>query len=160
MTLIKDRAIAPDPWRHADADGPLPEGDVIVPLRRFVAEREALFGRPGRIGVRLEPDDDPQTLAADLDRLAVVALAFPKFTDGRAYSHARILRERLGFAGEIRAVGDVLRDQLLPMARCGFDAFELRADKDAHDALIAFEEFSVFFQPATADPVASKRASA
>jgi uncharacterized protein (DUF934 family) len=156
MTLIRGRAIVADAWCYA-AEGPLPDADVIVPLARFVAEREALLARP-RLGVRLEPGDDPQVIAADLDRLDLIALAFPKFTDGRAYSHARLLRDRYGFRGELRAVGDVLRDQLLAMARCGFDAFELRADRDAKDALAAFDEFSVFYQPATA--VAPRGASA
>lgn len=150
MTLIKDRAIIEDPWRHAAADGPLPDGDVIVPLARYLAERDVLLARGGRLGVRLEPADDPAAIAPDLPRLDVVALAFPRFTDGRAFSHARLLRERHGYRGEVRAVGDVLRDQLLQMARCGFDAFELRPDKDPDDALAAFDDFSVVYQPATA----------
>lgn len=144
--LIKNLALVADPWREAAAEGPLPDGDVIVPLARFTAEREALLAREGRLGVRLSPDDDPAALAGDLGHLDLVALAFPRFTDGRAYSQARLLRELLGFAGELRAVGDVLRDQLLLMARCGFDAFELRADKDPDDALGAFADYSVAYQ--------------
>jgi uncharacterized protein (DUF934 family) len=153
--LIKNLTLVADAWREA-TEGPLPEGDVIVPLARFAVERDALLARDGRLGVRLGPDDDPAGLAGDLARLDLIALSFPKFTDGRAYSQARLLRERLGFAGELRAVGDVLRDQLLLMARCGFDAFELRADKDPDDALGAFADYSVAYQ-APAAPAPSGR---
>lgn len=156
--LVKDRALVEDPWRYADADGALPDGDVIVPYARFRAEREALLARNGGLGVRLAPDDDPAAIAGDLDRLGVIALGFPKFTDGRAYSQARLLRERLGFKGELRAVGDVLRDQLLLMKRSGFDAFELRADKDAGVALTAFDDYSVAYQRGPAGAGLKRRA--
>jgi uncharacterized protein (DUF934 family) len=105
----------------ADAQD-IPAGDVVVSLKRFMAEGEALLG--GRaVGVRLESDQAVEDLAYDLPRIAVVALVFPKFLDGRAYSAARLLRERYGFTGQIRAVGDVLREQALHMVRCGIDAF-------------------------------------
>jgi uncharacterized protein (DUF934 family) len=97
---------------------------VVLPFARFQREGEGLLGQGVRVGVRLEPDQRVEGLAYDLPRLALVALAFPKFRDGRAYSAATLLRERYRFAGEVRAVGDVLRDQALLMLRCGFDAFE------------------------------------
>jgi uncharacterized protein (DUF934 family) len=99
------------------------QGDVIVSLKRFLAEGEALSaGR--KVGVVVQPGESVEDLAYDLPRLAVIALAFPKFRDGRAYSSARLLRDRYHYAGEIRAVGDVLQEQALDMVRCGFDAFE------------------------------------
>jgi uncharacterized protein (DUF934 family) len=101
-----------------------PKGDVIVSVTRFQAEGEALFADGRDIGVRVEAGEDVDVLAYDLARISLVALVFPGFRDGRAYSSAQILRERYGFKGEVRAVGDVLREQALFMLRCGFDAFE------------------------------------
>ena len=115
-------AWAEDHFTALADEEPVPPGDVIVSLARFMAEGEALLA--GRaVGVRLESDQAVEDLAYDLPRLAVVALAFPKFLDGRAYTAARLLRERYGFKGEVRAVGEVLREQALHMVRCGFDAF-------------------------------------
>jgi uncharacterized protein (DUF934 family) len=116
--------LAEDGFLAIEDDAAAPEGDVIVSFARFQADAGALLGRSGAIGVRVEPDQSIDDLAYDLPRIAVVALAFPKFKDGRAYTSARLLRERYGFAGEIRAVGDVLREQASFMVRCGFDAFE------------------------------------
>jgi uncharacterized protein (DUF934 family) len=116
---------------------PAPPGDVIVSLKRFMAEGEGLLsGR--RVGVRIEPDEAVEDLVYDLPRLAVAALAFPKFLDGRAFTSARLLRERYGFRGEIRAVGEVLREQAFHMLRCGFDAFAPTdgSDPDAWDAAV------------------------
>ncbi|ADG09747.1 DUF934 domain-containing protein [Caulobacter segnis] len=109
----------------ADEDA-LPEsGDVILSLARFEAEGDALLASNSRrVGVRIEPDQEVEVLAYDLPRLAVVALAFPKYRDGRAYTSARLLRERFGYQGQVRAVGDVLQEQAGFMVRCGFDAFE------------------------------------
>jgi uncharacterized protein (DUF934 family) len=117
-------------------------------LQRWRRDRELLLGAGARIGVRLAPDCDLAVLAGDLAHIELIALEFPKFTDGRAISLARLLRSRYGFGGEIRAVGDVLRDQLQFMERCGFDAFELRADQDARAALDSLCDFTVFYQPA------------
>jgi uncharacterized protein (DUF934 family) len=115
---------AEDPFTLVSDDEGTPPGDVIVSLARFRAEGEQLAGQCRAVGVRLAAGEAPEALAPALDRLALVALEFPKFRDGRAYSAARLLRERLGFQGELRAVGDVLRDQAFQMVRCGFDAFE------------------------------------
>jgi uncharacterized protein (DUF934 family) len=127
-TLIKlqaERAIlANDAFTHVDDDQSLPPGDVIISLTRFQADGERLLGEGRAVGVRLEPNEEAEALAYDLPRLALVALAFPKFRDGRQYSNGRVLRERFGFKGELRAVGDVLREQAGFMVRCGFDAFE------------------------------------
>ena len=102
----------------------VPQGaDVIVSLTRLKVEGEALLTSGVQVGVQIEPAEAVEDLASFLPRLAVVAVAFPKFRDGRAYTSATLLRERLGFGGEVRAVGDVLREQAGFMLRCGFDAF-------------------------------------
>jgi uncharacterized protein (DUF934 family) len=102
--------------------------------------------------VVLEPGDDPGALAGSLERLTVVAVNFPKFGDGRGYSIARLLRERYGYRGELRAVGQVARDNLYFMAQCGFDAFQLRAGEDPEEALAAFNDFSEAYQASVARP--------
>ncbi len=152
-SVIKNRAISEDRWRHLADDAELPSGPVIVSLARWRREPATLRERGEPVGVRLPNTVNVADLAADLPALALVALEFPKFTDGRAYSQARLLRERYGYRGEIRAVGDVLRDQLRFMARSGFDAFELRADRNLEDALEAFDEFSDSYQPAADQPL-------
>ena len=105
-------------------DAEVPAGDVILRLTRFQADGEGLLGEGRRVGVRVAPDEPVEALAYDLPRLAVICLVFPKFRDGRHYSAARVLRERLGFKGELRACGDVLLEQAPFMIRCGFDSFE------------------------------------
>ena len=105
-------------------DQDLPAGDVIISLARFQSDGERLLSEGRKVGVRLTAAEEVEALAYDLPRIAVVALEFPKFRDGRAYTNARLLRERLGFKGQVRAVGDVLREQAGFMVRCGFDAFE------------------------------------
>ena len=152
-SVIKNRQIVEDRWQAVGDEDELPAGPVIVPLTRWLRERAALLARGGPLGVRLPNTADLADLAADLSVLEVVALEFPKFADGRAYSQARLLRERHGYRGEIRAVGDVLRDQLFFMVRSGFDAFELRADRGLEDALAAFGEFSTSYQPAADQPL-------
>ena len=131
--LIKDRALADDRYvlvREAATLADVPASPAIVPLALWRAERGALLAR-GDVGVLLGPTDDPAAVAEDAAALPVIAVDFPKFTDGRGYSIARLLRDRYGYTGELRAVGDVLRDQLFALSQCGFDAFALRADRDA-----------------------------
>lgn len=151
-SVIKHRRIVEDRWQHLADEAELPAGPVIVSLARWQRERAILLKRGEPVGVRLPNTADVADLAADLPLLEVVALEFPKFADGRAHSQARLLRERYGYQGELRAVGDVLRDQLFFMARNGFDAFELRADRSLEDALKAFDEFSESYQPAADQP--------
>jgi uncharacterized protein (DUF934 family) len=153
-TLIKQRRIAADEWRVVGLpDEPLPDplpaqGDLIVPLAVWRGQQAALLGRQGRTGVWLEPSEDPAVLFAAGPIPELVAVRFPAFTDGRGYSSARLLRERHGFRGELRAIGDVLKDTLADLARCGFDAFALRDDQDAEAALAAFGEFTEAYQAA------------
>jgi uncharacterized protein (DUF934 family) len=135
---------------------------VLVSLALWLDEIRCWDEVPGRIGVLLRGDDDPKLLVPDLARLAVIAIDFPRFSDGRGYSIARLLRSRYGFRGEMRAVGDVLRDQLFYLKRVGFDAFELRGDQDAAAAVSALQDFSDGYQ-ATADqplPLFRRRAAA
>jgi len=157
--IIKDRGIASDPWRLLEraADGHLPAvpqfGDLIVPLALWRAQRDALRIRPGRIGVWLNPDEDPGLIAEDLPLFGVVAVSFPKLVDGRGYSTARLLRERYGYRGELRAIGDVQRDQLGFMSKCGFNAFALRAGENPQEALAAFGEFREAYQSTVERPL-------
>lgn len=146
-SLIRNRAlVADDSWLHLGDDDPAPEtGDVTVTWQRWQAERDELGRRDGRLGVRLDGDFPVEELDTLLDRPLIV-VHFPAFKDGRCYSHARLLRTRHDYDGEIRATGDVLRDQLAYMERCGINAFEVREDRAAEDALQAFDEFSVDYQ--------------
>jgi uncharacterized protein (DUF934 family) len=116
--------LAEDPFTSVADDREIPPGDVIISLARFQEHGDRLLSEGRSVGVRLESSEEIEALAYDLPRLAVVALAFPKFGDGRAYTSARLLRERYAFKGEVRAVGDALREQAGFMVRCGFDAFE------------------------------------
>ena len=138
MPLIKNGRIADEDWAFAPDDAPLGDGQVSVTLARFKAEREDLLGRNVPLGVRLSPDDDPHDLADDLDRLSLIEVSFPKYVDGRGYSQAQLLRRRLGYKGELRAIGDVLRDQALLMVRSGFDSVALtNTDHEGFAAAIA-----------------------
>lgn len=117
-------ALVEDPFTTTADDESLPPGDVIISLTRFQAEGERLLGEGRSVGVRLGSNEEVEALAYDLPRISVVALEFPKFRDGRAFTSAHLLRSRLGFTREVRAVGDVFREQAGFMVRCGFDAFE------------------------------------
>ncbi len=158
-TLIKERRIVADNWRRLERGpkGELPEaptqGDVVVPLALWLARREAFLAYPGRLGVWLDANEGPEAIAGDLGRFALVAVNFPKFGDGRGYSIARLLRERYGYKGELRAIGDVLHDHLHFMKQCGFDAFLLRDDQDAQEALAALDTFSEGYQTSALRPV-------
>jgi uncharacterized protein (DUF934 family) len=148
MALIKANELVADEFAHVADGAELPaHGPVLIGLERWQAEREALLARGTALGVRLRSDQSPELLASDLPRLALVALEFPKFRDGRAYSYARILRERYGYEGEIRAVGDVLMEQLLFMVRTGFDAFEIESEDPLGQFRTALGDFSVWYQP-------------
>ena len=156
--IIVDRRIVEDLWQLVEPDGAIPQdGDVIVVLATWLAQRAALATRNGRTGVWLEPGDEPGMLAGDIATLPVIAVHFPQFTDGRGYSTARLLRQRYGFKGELRAIGDVLRDQLFQMRRVGFNAFALKDGRNIEDALGAFNDFSDAYQSAVDLPAPSYR---
>lgn len=118
----------------------------LIKDRRIVAQ-------PSPPELTLEPADDPAAFAERLAQLRVVAVRFPKFADGRGYSVGRLLRERHGYQGELRAVGEVARDHLQLLAQCGFDAFELREGEDVQDALGAFDDLSESYQATAAQPL-------
>jgi len=153
--LIKNGAIIEDRWtllREAASAKDLPSTAVIVPLSLWLSDRDALRARAD-VGVWLKPDDDPDALAVDCTELRLIAVDFPQFSDGRGYSTARLLREKYAFTGELRAIGDVLRDQLYYLAQCGFNAFAVRADRDFEDALKGLSDFSENYQTTWAHPV-------
>lgn len=151
MALLKDGVVVRDPWIAVADDEALPAvGPVVVSLERWRKQRDELVARGDPLGTRLRSDESPAAIAADLGCFALIALEFPIFKDGRAFSYARLLRERYGYRGELRAVGNVLLEQLLFMHRCGFDAFELGSEHPVDDFVTATQEISVFYQP-TAD---------
>jgi uncharacterized protein (DUF934 family) len=157
--IIKGMTVISDPWQRLDrgSDGSLPpvppSGDIIVPLALWQSLREELLARPGRLGIWLDSHEDPAAIAEDLRLLGVVAVWFPKVGDGRGYSIARLLRERYGWSGELRAFGDIWRDQLFLLAGCGFDAFQLREGENLHAALGALGEFSETYQGSARQPL-------
>ncbi|GGE30650.1 oxidoreductase [Agaricicola taiwanensis] len=149
MSLIKDDRKVADIFTRIDNDAAMPEsGSVLVTAERLEAEWEALASRADPVGV-IWPNNRPVVdLAPYLSGLAVVALVFPIFRDGRAYTQARHLRERHGYAGELRATGNVLRDQFLMMHRAGFDAFEVTKPGDDDAFTEALRRYTMFYQPA------------
>ncbi|MAN45281.1 MAG: DUF934 domain-containing protein [Alphaproteobacteria bacterium] len=159
MPLIKHGAEIDDIWAYVPDEADLsPGGCITVSLARFRSERDILLARNTDIGVRLAPEDDPHELEDFLDRLQLIEISFPKYTDGRGYSQAQLLRRRFNYAGELRAVGHVLRDQIFYMNRSGFDAYET-ARADLHQVLEALNEYTEVYQPAAAGqvPVFRKR---
>jgi uncharacterized protein (DUF934 family) len=157
--IIKGREVVADDWsvlRLDESDDAatftVPEGKIIVPLAVWLAQREQLAARAD-VGVWIAPDESADAIKADFDKFGVVAVDFPKFTDGRGYSIAYNLRKRLGYQGELRAIGDVLRDQLFQMYRCGFNAYATRQDRNIHDALKGLTVFSETYQASVDNPL-------
>ncbi|WP_339832210.1 DUF934 domain-containing protein [uncultured Parvibaculum sp.] len=149
MQLIRNGKFVADDYTTVADDDALPAGAVIVSLERWQKERGELAARNTPLGVRLKSGQEPSAIADDLDKLAVVALEFPVYRNGRAYSYARLLRERHGYKGELRAVGNVLRDQFHFMVRCGFDALEVADNITPEIWAESVGVFSLSYQPAT-----------
>ena len=150
--IIKNKTIMDDDWsvlRLSEGDAPesvaIPSGKIIVPLKVWQAQRELLQHR-AELGVWLNSDERAEDLQNDVAKFSVIAVNFPKFADGRSYSIAHHVRARLGYRGELRAIGDVLRDQLFYMQRVGFDAFVPRPDKDIRETLKGLSDFSLTYQ--------------
>jgi uncharacterized protein (DUF934 family) len=150
--IIKHRAVVSDDWTvlklaegDTAADVVVPEGRMIVPLTVWQAQEATLSAR-AELGVWLASDERPEALKDVVGKFKVIAVDFPKFTDGRGYSIAFNLRSRLGYTGELRSIGDVLRDNLFYMQRVGFDAFATREDRNIHDALKGLTDFSESYQ--------------
>jgi uncharacterized protein (DUF934 family) len=149
MPLLKNGELVDDPWQLIGKDEALPsDTPVIVDFDRWRQDREQLLGRNAPVGVKVGNAQKIEELAPDLDRIGVIVLEFPKFIDGRAYTQARLLRERFGYRNELRATGNVLRDELMFMHRCGFDAFEIQDAHAVETWKAAMAEFNVFYQPA------------
>ena len=156
MQLIKNKEIIEDTWQVITLDATtneLPEGDNIVSLATWKELRNHDLKPAGKIGVALTSEEDIDEILNDLDKLDLIALEFPIFKNGRHYSSARLLRDRHNFKGEIRAYGDVNRDQLYYLNRVGFDAFQLKADADLKDALNGFKDFSISYQASHDQPL-------
>lgn len=155
--IIKNGQIVDESWHLLPKETTFEElsncDDLIVPLALWQEHGRALKARDGGLGVWLDAEEEIESIVDALDDFQVIALNFPAFTDGRHSSSAYLLRTRYGFKGELRAIGDVLRDQLWALKRCGFDAFALREDKDPEDALKAFEEFSEVYQASSDQPI-------
>jgi uncharacterized protein (DUF934 family) len=150
--IIKDKVVVSDDWevlRLSEGETAesvaVPAGKVIVPLQVWLAQRDSLQSRSD-IGVWIASDERPEVLKEDVAKLPLIAVDFPKFADGRGYSIAYNLRARLNYTGELRAIGDVLRDQLFYMQRVGFNSFATRPDRNIHDALKGLTDFSEFYQ--------------
>ena len=154
--VIHKGEVVADRWTfltEEDAAGPIPAGPIAVPLAAWKARRAELLSRRDPLGVWLKPDDDPEALGVDVDALSVIGVQFPKFTDGRGYSTAVLLRTRLGYRGELRAFGDVGRDQLFHLKRCGFDSFSLAAHRDPESAIASLDDFTLRYQGSVDDPL-------
>jgi uncharacterized protein (DUF934 family) len=147
--LIKSGAYAQDVYASVGDDAALPDGPVLVSLARFQKERDALLARNTPVGVRLQASENPELLGQDVQHFALIALEFPKFRDGRAFSWARMLRTRLGYTGEIRAVGDFLYDQVNYQKRVGFDAWEVPDHFTIEMFNRALTEMTNVYQPST-----------
>jgi uncharacterized protein (DUF934 family) len=148
MPLVKNGKAATDIFVHVPDDAELPEGAaVLVSATRFLEDPEGLLKRGQKLGVVWPNNRDVEDLVPFLGRLAAIALVFPTFRDGRAYSQARLLRERYGYDGELRATGQVLRDQFVFMLRAGFDALEAQKDSDVEAFALTVKRYSVFYQP-------------
>jgi uncharacterized protein (DUF934 family) len=148
MPLVKNGKISTDRFVHVADDEAVPEGGaVLISAKRFLEDPALFAARVGETGVIWPNNRDLDDLVPHLDQVVVVALVFPSFRDGRAYSQARLLRERHGYKGELRATGQVLRDQFVFMLRAGFDAFEVKKESDAEAFSATAKRYSVFYQP-------------
>ena len=158
QSLIKNGALIEDPWTVlTEATGPevlrvVRGKNFIVPLKFWQMFREEVEEFSGGISLWLDSNENINEIAEEVHSFPLIALNFPVFSDGRSYTNARDLRDHLNFQGEIRAIGDVLRDQLYYMSRCGFDAFSLRFDQDPEACLGAFKDFQTNYQSTVAEP--------
>ena len=147
MPIIRNRTIVEDDFRALGAEDPITDGDILISLERFRAEHDALEKRAGRLGVEIPNDIFADEVLGELETVDLIAIDFPIYRDGRGFSTARLLR-RGGFTGELRATGNVLRDQIAFMERCGFDSYQVAPGKSLEQALEGFEDFSVTYQDA------------
>ena len=149
MQLIKDKQVTQDNWVYTIDETPLKADYIIVSLVRWQQERNQL-SRVKHLGLRLEPDVVLEEIANDLSHFQLIELYFPVFTDGRAFTHARLLRSRYGFTGDIRASGDFMRDQVFYLNRVGVSSFELNDQDNAQQVIQSMDDFSVDYQESVA----------
>jgi len=150
MDIIKDGRLLTDCWQHLDDETPLPDAvAVTVSLARWLAARDTLAARDEPVGLRLEAGDTPEAISKDLQRFPLIVLNFASMADGRLFSLARLLRERYGFAGELRARGDFIQDQMFFLSRVGVNAFEPSAGATTEEVTAALTTFSITYQAAT-----------
>jgi uncharacterized protein (DUF934 family) len=151
--MIIDGQVVADSWQWVAGD-PVPlNGAVIVPLGLWLVQQELLQQRTDPVGVWIAPGEELDALLPSLPLLPLIAVDFPVFTDGRGFSTARLLRERYGYRGELRAIGDVFKDTMFYLKRCGFNAFAVRPDKDVHEALKGLADFQDSYQGAVDVPL-------
>ena len=157
--IIKNGQVIDDAWqvlKLTEEQTPesiaLPDAPTLLPLAAWLARKNEILARRQPVSIWLESSEGPEVIANDLAHFTIIGVNFPKFADGRGYSTARLLRERFAYTGEIRALGDVLRDQLFLLRRCGFDAFAVRQDKDIEAALAGLTTFSESYQTAVDQP--------
>ena len=157
--IIKNGQVIDDAWlvlKLTEEQTPesvtLPDAPTLLPLAVWLVRKDEILARRQPVGIWLESNEGPESIANDLKHFTIIGVNFPKFADGRGYSTARLLRERFAYSGEIRALGDVLRDQLFLLRRCGFDAFAVRQDKDIEAALAGLTAFSESYQTAVDQP--------
>ncbi|MEW6038207.1 MAG: DUF934 domain-containing protein [Pseudomonadota bacterium] len=153
MPIIKDGKIVTDTWRHLADDEPVSAAPCTVSLSRWRRERHELAARGGALGLRISGDDRMEDIVEDLDRFPLVVVEFPTMVDGRGFSTARLLRERYGYRGELRARGAVIPDQAFYLHRVGFNAFEFTHEVELEAVLPKLEEFSVVYQAAVDEPL-------
>ena len=146
MQIIKDRKVTENQWRHLDDGTRAVDGNVTVSLPRWKTEKDTLKNRRGNLGLRITSGDAIEEFSDSLNDLELICLDFPVFTDGRLFSTARILRGRYGYKGELRAIGNFIRDQIFFLSRVGINSFELRKQDDPTEALNALDEFTVKYQ--------------
>jgi uncharacterized protein (DUF934 family) len=151
--LIKQSTIIENVWHKLDKEfHEMPDTQALLfPLDHFLENPDCVIGKP-EAGVWLDSDQEPSALAPFIEKLSLIAINFPRFVDGRGYSYARQLRDKYNYQGELRAIGDVLQDQLFYMKRCGFDSFAVREDKDIEVASHGLNAFTECYQGATDQP--------
>tara|TARA_B110000046_G_scaffold183991_1_gene221375 strand:+ start:1223 stop:1711 length:489 start_codon:yes stop_codon:yes gene_type:complete len=151
--FLKDGAVVPNSWQLVSADTDTPvQGDILLPVSQWQEQRDALANHPGAVGVWIDSHEEIEAFVDAILDLPVIAINFPKFVDGRGFSLARLLRERYEYCGEIRAIGQIIRDQLFFMQRCGFNAFAFETELDLVEAIKSLQDFSDAYQVAVDQP--------
>lgn len=146
MQIIKDKQIVENTYRYLADDESLSNGNITVSLARWLQEKAQLLSHDGQVGLRLTIEDDVTLIADDLNKIALIELNFPAFTDGRLFSRAKLLRIRFGYQGEIRAVGNFMLDQVFYLSKIGVNAFHLNNEEQLPVALATLDDFSISYQ--------------